>query len=73
MIESIGNPMQDILDTTEAADALGVRPGTVRAAIAQGRMSATKRGRDLWILRSEVERYRRECLRKHGPKPRVAV
>jgi excisionase family DNA binding protein len=49
---------------TEAAVALGVTAATLRQQIAAGRLRATKRGRDWWVTRGEVARYRREVSRK---------
>ncbi len=42
----------------EAARLLGVTPDTLRQQIAAGRLKATKRGRDWWVTKGEVERYR---------------
>lgn len=42
----------------EAAAQLGVTPDTLRQQIAAGRLKATKRGRDWWVTKGEVERYR---------------
>jgi len=43
---------------TEAAALLGVTAATLRQQIANGKLRATKRGRDWWVTRREVERYR---------------
>lgn len=50
----------------EAADLLGVRPSTLRNQIANGRLRATKRGRDWTITKAEVARYGRESRGKAG-------
>jgi excisionase family DNA binding protein len=50
----------------EAAALLGVTAATLRSQIRNGRLTATKRGRDLWVTPREVERYRRESLGKAG-------
>ena len=52
----------------EAAAALGVAAATLRQQIANGRLRATKRGRDWWVTDGEVERYRRES-RGHPGRP----
>ena len=52
----------------EAAALLGVAPATLRQQIANGRLRATKRGRDWWLTRAEVERYQRESLGRPGPR-----
>ncbi|HEV8699219.1 MAG TPA: helix-turn-helix domain-containing protein [Candidatus Limnocylindrales bacterium] len=45
---------------SEAAQGLGIRPATLRAQIARGRISAEKRGRDWHVTVKEYERYRAE-------------
>lgn len=50
----------------EAAALLGVTAGSLRHQIANGSLRATKRGRDWWVTRPEVERYRRESLGRPG-------
>lgn len=47
----------------EAADLLGVTPDNLRGAIARGSLKAIKHGRDWWVSKAEVERYRREHRR----------
>lgn len=47
----------------DAAESLGVQAATLRQQIANGKLKATKRGRDWWVTRGEVERYRRESRR----------
>jgi excisionase family DNA binding protein len=42
----------------EAADRLGVTSDTLRQQIANGKLKASKRGRDWWVTDREVERYR---------------
>jgi excisionase family DNA binding protein len=42
----------------EAADRLGIVPATLRQQIANGKLKASKRGRDWWVTDREVERYR---------------
>ena len=53
----------------QAAAFLGVTAATLRQQIANGKLRATKRGRDWWVTPKEVERYRRESL---GRVPRAA-
>ncbi len=43
---------------TKAAASLGVTAATLRQQIANGKLRATKRGRDWWVTQGEVERYR---------------
>ena len=47
----------------EAAEAIGVTPDTLRQQIANGKLRATKRGRDWWVTKGEVERYGKENRR----------
>jgi len=48
------------LTLVEAARVLGVRTATLRAQIARGRLSATRRGRDWHVSEDELSRYRTE-------------
>ena len=59
--------MTDYLTGPQAAALLGVQPATVRHAIIDKRLRATKRGRDWYIRREEVERYAAE--RQNSGKP----
>lgn len=54
------------MTVTEAAEKLGVKPVTVRAAIERGRMSAVKHGPNWWITDRAVEQYREKHLGKPG-------
>lgn len=47
----------------EAAAILDLTGPTLRQQIAKGKLKATKRGRDWWVTRREVERYRVESRR----------
>jgi excisionase family DNA binding protein len=47
----------------EAAAILGVTAATLRQQIANGKLRATKRGRDWWVTKAEVGRYQRESRR----------
>lgn len=47
----------------EAAELLGVQAATLRQQIANGKLRATKRGRDWWVTKAEVARYGRENRR----------
>jgi excisionase family DNA binding protein len=51
---------------TEAAQSLRLSPATLRQQIAAGKLRATKWGRDWMVEPEEIERYRREHLRKDG-------
>jgi excisionase family DNA binding protein len=48
---------------TEAAALLGVTAATLRQQIANGRLRATKKGRDWWVTKGEVARYGQENRR----------
>jgi len=47
----------------EAAASLGVTPATLRQQIANGKLKATKVGRDWSVTPAAVEKYRRELRR----------
>lgn len=54
----------------EAAALLGISPVTLRVQVRNGRLRATKVGRDWTVTPREVERYRRESLgRRHAAAP----
>jgi excisionase family DNA binding protein len=50
--------MDDLLSLAEAADLLGIKPATLRAAIDRRRFTARKVGNTWVTTRPEVERYR---------------
>lgn len=56
---------------TEAAALLGVTAATLRQQIANGKLRATKRGRDWWVARREVERYRLARWQRERPVERL--
>ncbi len=47
----------------EAAAILGTSPDNLRQSIARGALKATKRGRDWFVTRTEVNRYMTENRR----------
>lgn len=51
---------------TEAAASLALTPATLRQQIANGKLRATKTGRDWQVTPREVERYRLENLGRPG-------
>ena len=51
------------LTLAEAARLLGVAASTLRVQIRNGKLRATKIGRDWTVTPKEVERYRRESKR----------
>lgn len=54
------------MTTNEAAEALGIKPVTVRAAIKAGKLRAVRHGRDWHITPAAVEAYRAGSLGKPG-------
>lgn len=58
------------LTTREAAARLGVAQGTIRAQILKGRLVAVKRGRDLFISVSELDRYALEVQAPRRKRPK---
>jgi hypothetical protein len=67
--------LDDIVSLAEAAAALGVAPGTLRAHAGRGWIRARLVGRAWITTRAEVERYRREQLgrgrRQRGDSPKT--
>lgn len=60
--------------THQAAEALGILPGTIRRQILLGKLRAVRHGRDWWITDAEVERYRRESRgQRLGPARKVSA
>lgn len=48
---------------SEAASLLGLSPDTLRVQIHNGKLHATKKGRDWHVTPAEVKRYREEHRR----------
>ncbi len=61
-------PDADDLTTAEAAAELHITADAVRQAIKRGHLASTKRGRDRFITRAEVERY---AVARHVRQPRT--
>ena len=59
-----------MLTTHEAAAELGIQPGSVKRLCQRGILQAEKRGRDWFISREDVERYKVE-RRKPGRQKRA--
>jgi excisionase family DNA binding protein len=55
-----------LITLIEAARRLDLSPVTVRAQVHNGRIAATKIGRDWLVDEAEVERYRTETLGRIG-------
>lgn len=53
-----------MLTLAEAARVLGIDPGTLRVQIHNGKLKARKVGPIWTVSEREVERYRRESLRR---------
>lgn len=47
-----------MMSVKETADALGIKPSTVRHQIKNGKLAARKISRDWYLFEDEVERYR---------------
>lgn len=56
--------MSDLLTLRQMAEELGVTAATLRQQLAAGKLHGTKLGRDWFVARREVERYRREHRRE---------
>lgn len=61
--------MHETLTLREAAALLGLDPSTLRRQIAAGRLAARRHGRDWFVSRREVARYRRDVARPRRPAP----
>lgn len=57
------------MTTAEVAALLGITAGTVRDAIAAGRLTARRTGRDWSVTPAAVERYRAQSLGRPGRRP----
>jgi predicted site-specific integrase-resolvase len=57
----------DLVTVAQAAEELGVSPATIRSAIMRGHITPVPlHKRTNLVPRSEIERYRRERLGRHG-------
>lgn len=56
----------DLLTLREAADLAGLSPTTLRVQIRNRKLQASKRGRDWWVTRKELERYMEKIARGGG-------
>jgi excisionase family DNA binding protein len=61
-----------MITTIEVAQVLGVTPRTVQRHIEEGRLQAHKYGRDFFVAREEVERFKRERRHVGRPKKKMA-
>jgi hypothetical protein len=62
----------DLFTVAEAAEELGLSPHSVRYAIMRGTLGVVELDkRTNLIARDEIERYRREHLRRRGPGART--
>jgi excisionase family DNA binding protein len=53
-----------MLSVPEAAEALSIHPHSVRLAIRDGRLKATKKGTMYWINRADLEAWQAVRLRR---------
>ena len=60
---------EEMYTTEEAAEMLGVKPGTVRSYIMRKLIKVRKRGAMNFISDSEIERVKQSHSTKPGPKP----
>lgn len=54
------------LTLREVSDALGLSLETVRKQVKRGSLNVEKRGRDLFVTPTELERYKAESLGQRG-------
>lgn len=57
-----------MLTTKQAAQALGIQPGSVKKLCQRGILRAERNGRDWLISRAEIERYKIERRKAGRPK-----
>jgi excisionase family DNA binding protein len=57
---------ETVLTLTEAAELIGLSPQTLYLQVRNGKLTATKKGREWLVLESEVRRYERETKGRHG-------
>jgi excisionase family DNA binding protein len=70
LVEEAGLP-DELLSVTQAAKELDMHPDSVRRAILQDRLKATKIGPRAWVIRRrDLERYR-ETPKQPGGRPRA--
>jgi excisionase family DNA binding protein len=60
--------MEQTFTTTEAAEMLGVTTARIRQMVLAGEIEGEKRGRDLLIPKSQIEKAKARKT-KPGPKP----
>lgn len=57
---------EEVLTLKEAAEMIGLSPQTLYLQVRRGKLTATKKGREYLVLKSEIERYDREVKGKSG-------
>ena len=57
---------KEVLTTKQAAELLQVSLSAVQKAIQKGKLRYEQMGRDNWIEREEVERYRRDSRKEEA-------
>jgi excisionase family DNA binding protein len=60
-----------VVTTKQAAERLGITPGTVVQLIRRGLLTAERFGRDYCLTEQEIDRYQRERRPAHRPAPAV--
>lgn len=67
MIEGMSINLSLYITTAEAAKLLGVNQSRIRQLIMEGRLAATKAGRDNFILKTELEAFAKLDRRPGNP------
>lgn len=62
-----------ILTLGQAAERLGIQPGTLRNQAIRGKLRAIKPGHDWLVDEAEIERYRAENKGRRQPAPLDAI
>jgi excisionase family DNA binding protein len=57
---------ETVLTLKEAAELIELSPQTLYLQVRNGKLNATKKGREWLVLESEIRRYERDVKGKHG-------
>ena len=71
ILQPAGPPitLDDLLSVEQAAEILGIRPGTVYKYFGRELLEKTRVGPSVWVHRDEVDRYLQERREPGRPRP----
>jgi excisionase family DNA binding protein len=61
--------LDDLLSVEQAAEQIGIKPGTVYKYFGRGLLRKTRHGPSVWVHRDEVDRYLQERREPGRPRP----